>query len=115
MFSAINLSEKYLNALLHKQSVISNNISNVDTPGYKRRDIRFNLTLNEAMEKGKVDELKTEEVIDMASFSYRMDGNNVDIDKEMGELSLVKVQYDTMAQRAASQLNKYKTLLQNIK
>lgn len=115
MFSAVNLSEKYLDSLVARQTALNNNIANIDTPGYKRQDVRFNQSLEKAIKKNKVADVEIETYTDMETMSYRMDGNNVDVDKEMGELAIVETQYMIIAQRASAQLNKYKTLLQNIK
>ena len=40
-YNYINVLEKASDASWTRNSVISNNIANVDTPGYKRKDIRF--------------------------------------------------------------------------
>lgn len=114
MFSYVDLSSRALDAYMLQQETINKNIANVDTPGYKRQAVSFEKALEQELLYNKgtaVPEIYT----DMSDFSYRLDGNNVDIENEIRHLTQSKVQYDTISQRAAAQLNKYKTLLQNIK
>lgn len=114
MFSSIDLSSRALDALMLRQEMSTKNIANVDTPGYKRQDVNFENALEQELlhNKGKaIPEIYT----DMTEFSYRLDGNNVDIESEVKHLSQSKVQYDTIAQRVSSEFNKYKSLLQNLK
>lgn len=45
LFANIDLMNRALDATLLKKSVISENISNVDTPNYKRKDVSFETIL----------------------------------------------------------------------
>ena len=77
-----------------RNDAISNNISNADTPGYKRQDVNFEVQLAKALRNSryqsmdaKVANLKTNRLkpityTDYSGFSYRIDGNNVDPDTE---------------------------------
>lgn len=114
MFNTIDLANKSLDYLLQRQEALSKNVANVDTPGYKRVDVKFKTSLEEAIKKQQVNLVETEVFTDNESYSYRLDGNNVDIDKEMAEISLVSVQYNTIVQCQSSQFNKYRTLLQSV-
>ncbi|MGN0242086.1 MAG: flagellar basal body rod protein FlgB, partial [Candidatus Weimeria sp.] len=40
-FSYVNLMDKALDASWLRETAISNNIANADTPGYKRKDVKF--------------------------------------------------------------------------
>ncbi|MHB8131035.1 MAG: flagellar basal body rod protein FlgB [Mobilitalea sp.] len=40
-FNYINVLDKAADASWQRNEVISNNIANVDTPGYKRKDVQF--------------------------------------------------------------------------
>ena len=81
-------------------------MSNVDTPGYKRQDIDFESQLRRALGKSRYEtvdskvshlngtELEAKVYTDMANFSYRLDGNNVDIDTEGVELASNQIKYN---------------------
>ena len=49
VFNYINVMDKTLDAAWIRNEVISNNIANVDTPGYKRQDVNFEHQLRLAL------------------------------------------------------------------
>ncbi len=93
----------YLTRLSKRQQVISSNIANIDTPGYKTKEISFNATLQELLsdnaepmranrpEHRGLPELSfmpvEPEVFEVGGLPARVDQNNVDVDKEMLKLS----------------------------
>lgn len=120
MLNGIGLLEKSLDSAMLRYNTLSNNIANVDTVGYKRKDVRFEETLQVEMSKNgaNVDELSKvnpEVYVDNSNLSYRADGNNVDIDVEAAELVKTKLKYDTLISRATATLSRYKYVLQNMK
>jgi flagellar basal-body rod protein FlgB len=65
-----------------RSGAINGNIANINTPGYKRREVRFEAALREAFERGTpVTEVEPETVLDPSP--GRIDGNNVDLEKEL--------------------------------
>ena len=52
-FDYINVLDKAADASWKRQELISNNIANQDTPGYKRQDIRFETELQQALKFSK--------------------------------------------------------------
>lgn len=107
--NSIDLTQKSLDYLWKKQGVISENIANQDTPGYKTRFLTFedelrsrlvrennSLTGEEPGVKGKFTE-----IIGATDFKFnipedesvRMDENNVNTDAEYVELARASLQY----------------------
>ncbi|MCM1568775.1 MAG: flagellar basal body rod protein FlgB [Roseburia sp.] len=94
VFDYINVLDKAADASVLRNEAISNNISNVDTPGYKRQDVSFETELRKALGSSRytsMDEkvagvntasLNPRPFTDYAGYSYRLDGNNVDIENE---------------------------------
>ena len=120
IFSDIDLMNKAINATMLRKSVISENISNIDTPGYKRKDVEFETILEKKMKNEGVSKLNLKEVepriyTDYSSSSYRLDGNNVDVDVEMAEEAKVSARYNALITRVNSQLGRFSTILQNLK
>ncbi|MBE6021725.1 MAG: flagellar basal body rod protein FlgB [Cellulosilyticum sp.] len=120
IFSGVDLVNKAIDATLQRKELISENISNVDTPNYKRKDIDFeSVLLKEIQNKGvkgiDLNNLNAEVCTDYQSSSYRMDGNNVDIEVERSEETKVELRYDTLVTRITAQLNRMETILQNLK
>nr|WP_302595177.1 flagellar basal body rod protein FlgB [uncultured Cellulosilyticum sp.] len=121
LFANIDLMNRALDATLLKKSVISENISNVDTPNYKRKDVSFETILQKEVNANKnisnldLNKIEPKVYVDEKSSSYRMDGNNVDIDVEMAEEAKVYARYNALITRVNAQLNRFTTVLQNIK
>ena len=106
-FNYINVLDKAADASWNRESIISNNLANVNTPGYKRKDLDFETVLqdellSEAKVTDKLDKrinntdlelLDPQVFIDHSKYSYRLDGNNVDIDTEEVELASEQLKY----------------------
>ena len=106
VFDYVNVLGKAADASWKRNDVIANNIANVDTPGYKRQDIDFESQLRLALGSSRYEtvdskvshvtstELEPRVYTDSANFSYRLDGNNVDIDTEGVELASNQIKYN---------------------
>lgn len=104
-FDYINVLDKAADAAWLRNDAIANNIANVDTPGYKRQDVDFESEFRRALKYSKyksVDDkvsaaakesLKPRTYTDYANFSYRLDGNNVDIENENVMLAENQLRY----------------------
>jgi flagellar basal-body rod protein FlgB len=82
-----------------RQQVLSNNLANANTSGFKRSDVDFQATLASALDAGDarsaVHELAFAPETDTRSV-LRADGNNVDFDEEISSLTENAVQYEAM-------------------
>jgi flagellar basal-body rod protein FlgB len=68
--------EQYLDLLGARQKLVASNIANADTPGYKTKDIDFQMEfLNAAADAAP-------HVMEASGLAARNDGNNVSIDRE---------------------------------
>lgn len=107
VFDYINVMGTALDATAKREALISNNIANVNTPNYKRKDIRFETELKHAFARAngdavdfRVKDLDLEELgnfetyTDYAELSYRYDGNNVDINTENGIAAENQIKYN---------------------
>ena len=105
-YNYINVLGKAADASWTRNTLISNNIANVDTPNYKRKDLEFEDYLQEEMAGGDsldeevanadLDTLNGTTYVDHATSSYRLDGNNVDIDTENTYLAENQLKYYTV-------------------
>ena len=105
VFDYINVLDKAMDASWIRNEAISNNLSNADTPGYKRQDVNFETQLAKALHSSrytsmdsKVHNLKLNRLnpiiyTDYSGFSYRIDDNNVDPDAEGVYLAKNQVVY----------------------
>ena len=121
-FDYINVLNRAADAAWQRNEAISNNIANVDTPGYKRQDVAFESVLQKALGNNRyesMDEkvsninlsrLRGRAYVDYANYSYRLDGNNVDIENENVMLAENQLKY----QGLISSVNQEFTNLQTV-
>lgn len=105
-FDYINVLNKAADAAWIRGEVISNNIANATTPGYKRQDVEFEAELEKALNHSgfasmddkvanlKLNKLNPRTYTDSANFSYRLDGNNVDIETENVTMAANELRYN---------------------
>lgn len=121
-FDYINVLDRAADAAWQRNEAISNNIANVDTPGYKRQDVAFESVLQRALGNNryesmddkvanvKLSRLRGRAYVDYANYSYRLDGNNVDIENENVMLAENQLKY----QGLISSINQEFTNLQTV-
>jgi flagellar basal-body rod protein FlgB len=84
-----------------RQSVLANNLANVNTPNFKRSDISFQGALASALSSSShgdtwgVDATPFTTSTD-SSTSMRADGNNVDVDVESANLAKNQLLFDSV-------------------
>ncbi len=128
-FDYINILDKALDASWERETLIANNIANVDTPGYKRKDLDFGTVLESELGKSKYEALdqKVRDIndpegphlahlnpkvyTDYPNFSYRIDTNNVDIDQENMELASEQIRYRMLADATSHEFTSLKAAM----
>ena len=90
--SILSQLESYLSITNQRETVIASNMANVDTPGYRTKDVDFQHELSRALAAPEGNTPRAA-VRDVSGLLERPDGNNVDIDREAMKLSTVQLQY----------------------
>lgn len=97
--TAFRILEQGMSVLWQKQQVISQNIANADTPDYNCKYLEFSGVLREKLRaNGTIKQelnLRQEIVVDTYTRD-QFDGNNVDNDTQMAELTNTQLQYDAL-------------------
>ena len=123
------LLEKALDLRSLKHNVTVSNIANKDTPDYKAFDLVVEEELEKVMGSGKELELKRSDqghlpgrriggssvrlgIDNTSQVSFKRDGNTVDIDKEMANLSENNLMYDALAQIISKKFRGLKDVIQ---
>lgn len=124
IYDYVNVLDKAADASWMRQEAISNNIANVNTPGYKRQDVAFEDSLQEAISNSRyrsTDEkvanlskadLRIHSYTDSSGFSYRLDGNNVDIDTENAALARNQLKYNALVDSINHEFSMIKAVTQ---
>ena len=123
-YSNINFYTKALNGTWERNKAITHNISNENTPNYKRKIVTFEDQLKQSIKKSEIN-LKTThdkhigiakknfspKILMDESVSYRMDGNNVNIDTESADLAKNKIMYDALINQIVGEFDKIKNVI----
>ena len=122
--NSIQAAKNALDGLSMQQQLISRNMANIDTPGYRAQTINFEDVLKRVYEKNDTLPMARSNAAHLASptqaagysvsyrpgGSMRADQNNVDVDVELADMSEVGIQYQAISQALAK---KYE-ILKNI-
>lgn len=125
VFDYTNILDKAAVASWMRENVITNNIANIDTPGYKRQDVDFESVLQKALGKTKyssldkkvrelnqdLGKLTTTSYTDAANYSYRLDRNNVDENTENAELASESLRYQLLTTAITNNFSRMQTVL----
>ena len=95
-----------------RQNIISSNIANINTPGYKTKDIAFESELQKVQNKTDLklatthanhipfeqNDLKPSgaKVYEVQGLQEQNDGNNVNLDREMSEMSKNQIAFNAL-------------------
>jgi len=117
--------EGYVGRLSQRQQIVASNLANIDTPGYKTKDIPFHATIDELINKpsasarlrttrerhidGASSDLPVSPVFEPKGLIERADKNNVDIDREMMKLNQTTFGYSMATQLLGDRYEKLKT------
>ncbi|WP_445147968.1 flagellar basal body rod protein FlgB [Baekduia sp. Peel2402] len=104
--------ERALSGSSMRQQAIAQNIANVNTPGYKRKDVDFQTALHNAWDAGKpaVEGASISTTTDDAT-TMRADGNAVDIDAEASEQAKNGLTYEAVSQLMKTRVSIIKTAI----
>jgi len=79
-----------------RQRVVSENIANIDTPGYQTRDIDFTAEFQRALNQDESDAASQPVAVHtLRGLEQRPDGNNVSIDRESMLMAQNQLQFQT--------------------
>ncbi len=115
----LNLLNKSLDGLWLRQQTTMENIANYSTPGYKSKTVDFETILSTNLNNayGKTtsevnDQILSSNILIKANNnqSMRLDGNNVDLEKENLQLSKTQLQY----MYTIAELNSYFSKLKSV-
>ena len=105
-FNYVNVLDKAADASWSRENILTNNIANVNTPGYKRKDLNFENTL-----KTELSRLNPSVYVDSSNYSYRLDGSNVDIDTEEVELASEQIRYQGITAGINGQFDRMRSVI----
>jgi flagellar basal-body rod protein FlgB len=100
-----------------RQQVLANNIANANTPNFKRSDVDFQGVLAQAFGNNptpqSLSRVNFQPDIQSSGGSMQTDGNNVDIDTEMSDLSQNSLDYQSLSAVMTTRLQILRTAIGN--
>jgi len=129
-FQRIDMFKKTMDASWLKNEAISHNLSNVNTPGYKRQTVNFESILSDYLQLGPQTHMNlthekhmsingpqglTPRIETVSDTSYRTDQNNVNVDIEMSELAKNQIKYNALTDQVNAQISRLKTVVKGIR
>ncbi len=105
---SVQALSRYLDIVTFRQGLVSQNVANVDTPGYQTKDVDFVRELHRAME----DSQTLPAVHDVRSLIQRPDGNNVSLDREGLLMAETQLQFRTAVQLLRTEFRRIQSAIQ---
>lgn len=100
-----NLIKLGLDATDLRSKAIANNISNINTPNYKRKYVTFEDTLKDSLKEPKI-QLKEDTVS-----KIREDGNNVDLESEKVNQAATTLEFNALVTLTNTKLAMTKSVI----
>lgn len=125
-FKTINMYQDGLNGASKRHEVISNNLSNINTPGYKRKDVAFKKELSRKYMGDDMDEQSfgfdkeldssgaRPRVFEVDKTSMRNDDNNVDPDRESAKMAKNTLYYTGLGRLMRQQFSMLESTIQSL-
>ena len=122
-FDYINVLDRAADAAWQRNEAISNNIANLYTQCYKRQYVAFESVLQQALGNNRYESmddkvanvnlsrLRGRAYVDYANYSYRLDGNNVDIENENVMLAENQLKYQGLISSINQEFTNLKTVM----
>src|SRR5438105_10029902 len=101
--------EQYMDLLSARQKLVASNIANIDTPGYKTRDIDFQFEYMSMVKGGNPN------VVEAPGLVVKNDGNNVSLDREARLLSENALRFTLASNLLHGQIQAIRTAIQESK
>lgn len=100
-----------LNASSLRHKVIAQNVANVNTPGYHRLEVAFESDLAKALANPAPGRPAVSPKVIVADGPERVDGNTVDVDREMNDLTKNALLYQAASQILAARISQQRAAI----
>jgi flagellar basal-body rod protein FlgB len=101
--------QRGLTRATQRQSLLMTNLANINVPGYKRKDLDFNITLQDEMQGGGSKEEPA--VVESSNTSLRPDNNNVDMEQEVMSISETELRFQALTDFTANYFSNLKNAI----
>lgn len=106
-----NNLQRAMNRTSERFGLVSENLANVNTPGYKRRDIDFGIELEQAMNGGRLTQRGEQSGIRTFEGSIRNDGNSVNLEEEVSAIAETETRYRLLSEMSSRYFSGLKNVI----
>lgn len=103
----VNNLQNALGRASQRHALLTNNLANVNTPGYQRRDMDFNITLQEEMDR--TPPLQPQGTT--TGGAMRLDGNGVDLEKEVMSIAETEMRYQALTDMTSNYFSNLRSVI----
>ena len=118
MNDGFTILNRLIRATGFRNQVLSSNIANVDTPGYKAKDVKFDQILGSEMQLKVTDPRHlngggpgSSAELTAAEAQSWVDQNNVELDMEVAKMTENSMLYQTSVQMLSKKISMYKNAI----
>lgn len=95
-----------------RHELVSNNLANVNTPNYKRKDIDFSIEIERANDRFSLNKHQLgDKGIQITEGSIRRDGNSVDLESEVVALAETDLHYRMLSEMTGRYFSGLKSVI----
>ena len=107
---SITTLEKSLDLRMQSQRLVAANLANIDTPGYTAQKLDFDASMERALQGAE-----NPAVVTLSTEPGRsLDGNNVNLEGELGMLGENKMMYSVTAQILAAKFRQISSIVDQL-
>lgn len=105
--NTIDNYQRALSQTAQRHSLLTGNLANVNTPGYKRKDVDFGITLDAASNTltGARGGVRTDQS------SNRIDGNSVDLEREVMGIAETQLRFEALSDMTSNYFSGIKNVI----
>lgn len=108
----VNNLSKAMDRATERHSALTANLANVNTPGYKRKDVDFGIVLEGEMQgSSRLQEWRKAGAQRASSGGRRSDGNSVNLEQEVMALAETELRYQMLTDMTASYFRNLKNVI----
>jgi flagellar basal-body rod protein FlgB len=109
----VNNLQRAMTRTTQRHGLLIDNLANLNTPGYKRKDMDFGIALDEQLagsspfgnKRGKSDGVQED------TGSIRLDGNSVDLEREVMAIAETELHYQALTDMTSSYFSTLKNII----
>lgn len=109
----INNVQRSLGQTTERQAILTANLANVNTPGYKRRDVQFGIELESAERKLGMQGVRNrmEPLRGPETGNVRLDGSSVNMEEEVLGIAETQMRYQMLTEIAGRYFSGLKSVI----